>query len=75
VIISGQQMRGNASLPTMINPTVINPTVINYTVVSGPSRVSEVYLLRNKLFFVHQLGINQTEILDVLGRIFALSVI
>jgi hypothetical protein len=69
VIIFGQEMRGNTSLPT-----VINPTVINSTEVSGPTRVSWVYLFRNKLFLVHRLGINQTEILDVLGRIFALDV-
>jgi hypothetical protein len=52
VIIFGQEMRGNTSLPT-----VINPTVINSTEVSGPTRVSWVYLLRNKLFLVHRLGI------------------
>jgi hypothetical protein len=45
VVIFSQEMEGNASLPT-----VTNPTVINFTEVSGPTRVSEVYLLRNKLF-------------------------
>jgi hypothetical protein len=56
VIIYGQEMGGNASL-LVINSTVINPTVINSTEVSDPTRVSEVYLLRNKLFLVHQLGV------------------
>jgi hypothetical protein len=37
VVIYGQQMRGNVSLPTVINPTMINPTEV-----SGPTRVSEV---------------------------------
>jgi hypothetical protein len=64
VVISGQEMEGNASLPT----------VINSTEVSGPTRVSTLYLLRNKLFLVHRLGIRQTEILDVLGQIFSLGV-
>jgi hypothetical protein len=62
-------MGGNVSLPTVTNPTVINPTEV-----SGPTRVSEVYLLRNKLFSVHRLGVKQTEILDVWGRIFSLGV-
>jgi hypothetical protein len=69
VIISGQDMGGNASLPT-----VINPTVINSTEVSGPTRVSGVYLLRNKLFLVHRLGVKQTEILNVSGQIISLGV-
>jgi hypothetical protein len=69
VLISGQEVGGNAS-----QPTVTNPTVINSTEVSGPTRVSTLYLLRNKLFFVHRLGIRQTEILDVLGQIFSLGV-
>jgi hypothetical protein len=52
VVISGQEIKGNASLPTVINPTVINPMVTNFTVtnptvinpteVSGLNRVSEV---------------------------------
>jgi hypothetical protein len=69
VVISGQEVGGNAS-----QPTVTNPTVINFKEVSGPTRVSGVYLLRNKLFFVHLLGIRQTEILDVLGQIFSFGV-
>jgi hypothetical protein len=69
VVISGQEMKGNASLPT-----VTNPTVINSTEVSGPTRQSKIYLLRNKLFLVHLLGIRQTKILDVLGQIFSLGV-
>jgi hypothetical protein len=64
MVISGQEMGGNASLST----------VINSTKVSGPTRVSRIYLLRNKLFLVHRLGIRQTEILDVLGQIFSLGV-
>jgi hypothetical protein len=66
VVISGQEMGGNASLHTVINPTVSNPMVINPTEVSGPTRVSGVNLLRSKLFLVHRLGVKQTEILDVL---------
>jgi hypothetical protein len=68
VVISGQEMGGNASLPT-----VHNPTVINSTEVSGPTRISTVYLLRNKLFLVHLLGVRQTEILNILGPIFFLG--
>ena len=64
VVISGQEMGENASLPT-----VTNPTVINSTGVSGPTRQSMIYLVRNKLFLVHRLGVRQTEILDVLGPI------
>jgi hypothetical protein len=52
--------------------TVNNSFIQLVTYVS--TRVSEVYLLRNKLFLVHQLGVKQTEILDVLGRIFSLDV-
>jgi hypothetical protein len=48
---------------------VTNLTVINFTEVSGPTRQSRIYLLRNKLFLVHRLGVRQTEILDVLGPI------
>jgi hypothetical protein len=59
----------NFNLPTVINLTVINPTEV-----SGPTRVSGVYLLRNKLFLVHRLETKQTEILDILGRIFSLGV-
>jgi hypothetical protein len=62
-------MGGNASLPTVLNPTVINSTEVN-----GPTRQSRIYLVRNKLFLVHLLGIRQTEILDVLGPIFFLDV-
>jgi hypothetical protein len=69
VVISGQEMGGNASLPTVINPTVTNPTEVR-----GLIRVSGIYLLRNKLFLVHRLEIKQTEILEVLGRIFSLGV-
>jgi hypothetical protein len=70
VIIYGQEMRGNASLPVM-KSIVINPMVINSTEVNDPTRVLGVYLLRNKLFLVHRLGVKQTEILEVLGGFFA----
>jgi hypothetical protein len=62
-------MRGNASLPT-----VTNPTVISFTEVTRPTRQAKTYLLRNKLFLVHLLGIRQTEILDVLEQIFSFGV-
>jgi hypothetical protein len=64
VVNYGQEMGGNASLPT----------VINSTEVSGPTRQSRIYLVRNKLFLVHLLGIRQTEILDVLEQIFSFGV-
>jgi hypothetical protein len=70
VVISGQEMRRNASLPTMLNATVINSTEV-----SGPTRVLRIYLLRNKLFLVHLLGVRQTEILNILGPIFFLGVL
>jgi hypothetical protein len=44
VVLSGQEMGGNASLPTVTNLTVTNPTVMNFTEVSGPTRVSAVFL-------------------------------
>jgi len=65
VIISSQEIGENASLPM-----VINPTVINSTEVSGPTRVSGVYLLRNQFVLVHRLGVRETKILDVFGGFF-----